>query len=108
MKYTINSLVPPRIFHGLYNKTYILPHWVEVPTNTTDDQIVWIKYESKQEPNISQENNIWKFKSSNGDGEYVVKRNGFKYSCNCSGFYRVKDREQGCKHVQQVKKDMEF
>lgn len=108
MKYTVTSVIPPRLYQGLDNKTYIVPQWIEVLANTTIEDINWIKLIYEDKPNLNQETNIWKFKSSNGDGEYIIKRNGFNYSCNCSGFYRVKDREKGCKHIQQVKKDMEF
>jgi hypothetical protein len=104
-KYEVESLLRPGIAN-LQGKKYIIPNWVPCHPKTELTDIKWIKKVSKQEQ--IKEIDTWRFKSSDGKGEYITKKNGFKYSCNCSGFYRVKDRDKGCKHIQQVKKDLGF
>jgi hypothetical protein len=70
----------------------------------------WIKPEIKKtrQPEDSKPTTTeYKFESKSEPGSfYVVRVTGDKVKCNCSGFYRAKDREKGCKHVQQVKKDL--
>ena len=38
---------------------------------------------------------------------YIIKYNPSKkiYVCNCQGYFRVKDKSIGCKHIQQLNKD---
>jgi hypothetical protein len=102
-RYEVKSILKPGIAI-LQGKKFITPGFIPCHPKTELSDIKWIQKISKQEQ--VKEIDTWKFKSSSGDGEYVTKRNGFKFSCNCSGFYRAKDREKGCKHVQQVKKDL--
>jgi hypothetical protein len=97
-KYQIESLIPPSIVNTLSGR-YIVPGWVPCHPKTELSDIKWIQKISKQEQ--VKEIDTWKFKSSSGDGEYVTKRNGFKYTCNCPGVWRAKDRE--CKHIKEVK-----
>jgi hypothetical protein len=90
MKYQIKSLVPPRLFEGLNNKTYVLPSWIEVPSTTTMNDIEWLRpiYEDKPKP--SQENKY--------NTRFDSKTN--KYICGCQGFWRAKGN---CKHVKALK-----
>jgi hypothetical protein len=97
-KYPIESLIPPSIVNTLSGR-YIVPGWIPCHPNTELSDIKWTQKVSKQEQ--VKEIDTWKFKSSSGDGEYVTKRNGFKYTCNCPGVWRAKDRE--CKHIKEVK-----
>ncbi len=97
-KYQIESLIPPSIVNTLSGR-YIVPGWIPCHPNTELSDIKWTQKVSKQEQ--IKEIDTWKFKSSSGDGEYVTKRNGFKYTCNCPGVWRAKDRE--CKHIKEVK-----
>jgi len=97
-KYQIESLIPPSIVNTLSGR-YIVPGWIPCHPNTELSDIKWTQKISKQEQ--VKEIDTWKFKSSSGDGEYVTKRNGFKYTCNCPGVWRAKDRE--CKHIKEVK-----
>ena len=97
-KYQIESLIPPSIINTLSGR-YIVPGWIPCHPNTELSDIKWTQKISKQEQ--VKEIDTWKFKSSSGDGEYVTKRNGFKYTCNCPGVWRAKDRE--CKHIKEVK-----
>jgi hypothetical protein len=53
------------------------------------------------------EKETWKFESSSEKGLfYKVTKQGDKLTCNCSGFYRCLDRNKGCKHVQEVRKQL--
>ena len=97
-KYSIESSIPPSLVNTLSGK-YIVPGWVPCHPNTELSDIKWIPKISKKEQ--VKEIDTWRFKSSSGDGEYVTKRNGFKYTCNCPGVWRAKDRE--CKHIKEVK-----
>jgi hypothetical protein len=99
-KYQIESLIPPSIINTLSGK-YIVPGWVPCHPKTELSDIKWIQKISKKDQ--VKEIDTWRFKSSSGDGEYVTKRNGFKYTCNCRGYWMAKDKEKGCKHIQEVK-----
>ena len=93
-KYVSNHpLIPPFLFES-NGKKYLMPMWEEVHPDTTMDDVVWEKpvtKKAKPEVIIS--------------GEYKIKFNETKgyYTCNCQGFWRVKDKKIGCKHIQQMK-----
>jgi hypothetical protein len=97
-QYEIESLLRPGIAN-IQGKKFITPGFIPCHPNTELSDIKWIPKISKQEQ--VKEIDTWRFKSSSGDGEYVTKRNGFKYTCNCPGVWRTKDRE--CKHIKEVK-----
>jgi hypothetical protein len=97
-KYKIESRLKPGIAK-VKGKTFITPGWVPCHPKTELSDINWIQKVPKEEK--LKEIDTWRFKSSSGDGEYVTKKNGFKYTCNCPGFWRAKDRE--CKHIKEVK-----
>jgi hypothetical protein len=100
-KYQIESMIPPSMVNTLSGK-YIVPGWIPCHPKTELSDIIWVKKLSKKEQ--VKEIDTWRFKSSSGDGEYVTKKNGFKFTCNCPGVWRAKDRE--CKHIKEVKKDL--
>lgn len=95
-KYKVESPIPVSLINS-HRQRYILPGWIPCHPKTELSDITWIKKSPEKEKEI----NTWRFKSSSGDGEYVTKRNGFKYTCNCPGVWRSKDRE--CKHIKEVK-----
>jgi hypothetical protein len=97
-QYEVESVLKPGIAI-LQGKKYITPGFLPCHPNTELSDIKWIQKISKKEQ--VKEIDTWRFKSSSGDGEYVTKRNGFKYTCNCPGVWRAKDRE--CKHIKEVK-----
>ena len=97
-KYKIESRIKPGIAK-VKGKTFITPGWVPCHPKTELNDINWIQKVPKEEK--LKEIDTWRFKSSSGDGEYVTKKNGFKYTCNCPGVWRAKDRE--CKHIKEVK-----
>jgi hypothetical protein len=97
-QYKVESTLRPGIAI-LQGKKFITPGFIPCHPNTELSDIKWIQKISKQEQ--VKEIDTWRFKSSSGDGEYVTKRNGFKFSCNCPGVWRAKDRE--CKHIKEVK-----
>jgi hypothetical protein len=97
-KYKIESRLKPGIAK-VKGKTFITPGWVPCHPKTELSDINWVQKVPKEEK--LKEIDTWRFKSSSGDGEYVTKKNGFKYTCNCPGVWRAKDRE--CKHIKEVK-----
>jgi hypothetical protein len=97
-KYKIESRLKPGIAK-VKGKTFITPGWIPCHPKTELSDINWIQKVPKEEK--LKEIDTWRFKSSSGDGEYVTKKNGFKYTCNCPGVWRAKDKE--CKHIKEVK-----
>lgn len=93
MKHKIQSIVPPRIYKANDGKTYILPYWIETSDNVTMDDVEWIKpvYEEKPKP----------IKINNYNTRFDAALN--KYLCGCQGYWRAKDKELGCKHIQQIR-----
>jgi hypothetical protein len=98
LQYKIESVLRPGIAN-IQGKKFITPGFIPCHPNTELSDIKWVQKISKKEQ--VKEIDTWRFKSSSGDGEYVTKRNGFKFSCNCPGVWRAKDRE--CKHIKEVK-----
>ncbi len=97
-KYEHQHHLPPTLFTNFKGETFIVPTWQKVHPKTTLKDIEWIKPVKIEAP---VEKNTWKFESSSDPGHfYTVRQNGLKLTCNCSGFWRVKDRR--CKHVKEV------
>lgn len=89
--YTIEGLLPPRLFKT-NGKLYIVPQWIEVPADTTDDQVV------HKLPDYLVKNKsvlVGRFKSSSSNAIYAVFKKGTDYSCDCPGFIFNKK----CKHI---------
>ena len=103
-KYTHeHSYLPPTLV-VLNGQKYIMPTWQKVHPETTYNDIEWVKPVKIEAP---VEKETWKFESSSEKGLfYKVKKQGDKLTCNCSGFFRCKDRNKGCKHVQEVRKQL--
>jgi hypothetical protein len=82
-------------------KKYLYPKGVEVHPNTTlkDVEVIY-----PPKPQNKPQINTYNVKSSTSNDTYVVKEVEGKYTCNCGGFFRVKDKEKGCKHIQNIKK----
>ena len=102
-KYTYeHPQLPPTLFVApISGKKFIVPTWQEVHPQTTLSDIEWIKPVKIEVP---VEKNTWTFESSSDPGHfYTVKQSGFKYSCNCPGVWRSKERK--CKHIKQVEND---
>jgi hypothetical protein len=96
-KYTHEHMYPPAIFQS-NGKTYIVPGWQEVLPETTLNDVEWIKPEVKK---VEPEKNEWMFESSSDPGHfYRVRQTGTKFTCNCPGVWRSKDRR--CKHIKEV------
>ena len=94
-----HSIFPPSITTTLTG-TYIVPGWIKVDPSTKLSDINWEKEEIKIEPKKDE----WKFKSSSSNEIYTVQKTGFKFKCNCKGYWRSKDRE--CKHIKEIKKGL--
>ena len=105
-KYTYehHSLPPTLFISPTSGQKYIVPTWQKVHSETTLSDIEWIKPEKIVVP---VEKETWKFESSSEKGLfYKVTKQGSELKCNCSGFFRCKDRSKGCKHVQEVRKQL--
>jgi hypothetical protein len=102
-KYTHeHPTLPPSLFRSSIDcQTYIVPTYQKVLSETTLDDIEWVR-PKKREVKV-KEINEWKFKSESSDSIYFVRQAGSKLTCTCSGFWRVKDKNKGCKHIQEVK-----
>ena len=101
-KYDYEHHMPPTLYTShVDGQKYIVPTWQKVHPKTTLADIEWIKPVKIVAP---VEKNVWKFESSSDPGHfYTVRQSGFKYSCNCPGVWRSKDRK--CKHIKQVEND---
>tara|TARA_R110000803_G_scaffold37781_4_gene81571 strand:- start:29379 stop:29828 length:450 start_codon:yes stop_codon:yes gene_type:complete len=101
-KYDYNHpLIPPGLI-TLNNKRYIVPGWKEVHLNTTLNDINWVKPKIKKIDKFKSK--TWKFDSSSSNAVYTVTQvDSVTLKCSCPGFFRAKDRNLGCKHVQKIR-----
>ena len=96
-----HPLMPPHLFIDSDGQKFIIPIWKKVLSETTLDDIVWVKPKVKK-PKL--ENNTWEFKSSSNNSVYKVTQVGDKISCTCPGYWVSKTRE--CKHIKEVKEQL--
>jgi desulfoferrodoxin (superoxide reductase-like protein) len=95
-----HPILPPGLL-VLGGKKYITSTWQEVPLNTQPEDIKWIKPEI-----IKDKEEVFEFKSkSDPTITYVTKKitnskGEVKFSCNCPGVWRSKDRK--CKHIKSI------
>lgn len=102
-KYRYEGIFPPGIL-TILGETYLMPSWVKVHPNTTLQDIEWIKPKPK---NIKPTVETFTFESSSSSKVYTTKKTTYpkgeiKYSCNCFGFFRSKDKR--CTHIKQIEK----
>lgn len=97
-KYDVEHSLNPSIV-TVKGEKFIVPIWQKVHPATTLEDINWIK----PVPKVQKE--IFTAVSGSGLGEYKVKFDPAKnyWTCNCQGFYRLKNRMEGCKHIKAVK-----
>ena len=96
-----HPLLAPSLFVDSKGDKYIVPTWQKVHPKTELNDIIWKKTKIKKD---KTEKKTWKFDSSSSDSVYTVtKVDSATLKCNCPGFYRAKDRNKGCKHVQKVR-----
>ena len=96
-----HSLLPPGLI-TLDGKKYLVPGWKEVHPKATLNDINWVKPKTKKLDVFKPQ--TWKFDSSSSDSVYTVtKVDSVTLKCSCPGFFRAKDRNLGCKHVQKVR-----
>ena len=88
-------------------KKYVIPNWMEVPMDTTYDDIELIsplkKDKNKTVEEVKKENSEFlrvEIPSSTGKGSYWVQKHAGTWSCTCpANMYRRME----CKHIKQVK-----
>ena len=91
------QVLPPTVIKAPSGKTYIVPVWQEVHPQTTIKDIEWIKPQPPKQDPIKFE-----VTGSNGDKyNTVFNPNTNNWKCNCMGYSRLKDKDKGCKHIQQ-------
>mgnify|MGYP003345047693 CR=1 FL=1 len=95
-RYKANGPVFGLVVSPLNGKKYLVPKWEEVHPNTNIEDISYPKLKPKTPPQT------FKIK------DYTIKYNENQkiYVCNCQGYFRVKDRSIGCKHVQELKRTL--
>ena len=102
--YRYNHLIlPPSLLKVKGGKKYLMPIWQRVHPKTEITDIIWNKPKAKKAEVIKHE-----FKSSSSDKVYLTKehisvKGKVEYTCNCPGFFRIKDRSKGCKHIKSLK-----
>ena len=101
-KYKYTQKINPPSLATIGGKKYLLPTWQEVLPETELSDIKWIKPKVKRSEVFEH-----KFESSSNDKVYTTKEHVSvdgtrKYSCNCPGTWRAKDRR--CKHIKSIEK----
>jgi hypothetical protein len=100
-----HAYLSPSLFIDSKGEKFIIPGFKKVHPETTLSDIEIIRPIKKSETPI--EKNTWKFESSSDPGTfYIVRQSGLKLICNCSGYFRCKNRDIGCKHCQEVRKQL--
>lgn len=100
-----HAYLTPALYVDEKGDKFIIPGFIKVHPQTTLKDIEVIRPTKEEETPV--EKNSWKFESSSEKGVfYFVKQHGEKLTCTCSGFWRVKDKSKGCKHIQEVKKQL--
>jgi hypothetical protein len=100
-----HAYLSPALFINSKGEKFIIPGFKKVHPETTLSDIEVIRPIKKSETPI--EKNTWKFESSSDPGTfYIVRQSGLKLICNCSGYFRCKNRDIGCKHCQEVRKQL--
>tara|TARA_R100000951_G_scaffold112414_1_gene112708 strand:+ start:1504 stop:1947 length:444 start_codon:yes stop_codon:yes gene_type:complete len=97
-----HEIMPPALVES-NGKKYIVPTWKEVDSNTTLNDIQWIRPKVK----ITKSETVVKIsKSSSSDAEYTTKYypNSGKYHCDCPGTWRTRGN---CKHVKQMRNEQQ-
>ena len=104
-KYTHeHDYLPPGLYTDSKGEKYITPNWQKVHPETTLNDIEWVKPKTKK---VSVEKQEFKFESKSDPGHfYNVTVKGDEVDCTCAGKWRVKDRQKGCTHMQQVRKQL--
>ena len=94
--------IPPALYHSHSGITYAIAGsvCVEVPSDTTlDDLSAYIAYKPRELSPIAGENS-WSVKGSKGN-TYTVKLSQGTYSCTCPGYgFRRK-----CRHIAEIKNE---
>lgn len=97
--YVTGGIIPPMLIN-LVDKLAIIPWWINVPLNTTLNDIVWIREDNES---VQMQPEFIEIKSSSSNEMYRVTKRVNKYYCTCQGYWRSKDRV--CKHIKQVIKE---
>ena len=106
-KYEYNhSFLPPTLYTNPEGEKFIVPTYQKVHPKTELVDIDWIKPKVKSPKSQLK---TFKYQSSSSSDIYTVKEylnadNTISLRCNCAGYWRVKDKNKGCKHIQETKK----
>lgn len=96
----ISHLPPHLIVSPLSGKKYIVPHWIEVPNETTLDEVQsrWVRPESKI-PKASSELQEFEVKSTDGERTYKITFQNNLWTCTCKKF----PFKKSCRHINHIK-----
>lgn len=90
----------------LNHQKYAVPGYHKVPRETTIQDLSAMTFDIPEEKPVSREliTHEEEVLSSNGKSHYTVKFKGLYWSCTCAG-YGFRRR---CRHIEQVKKTVNF
>ena len=107
-KYEYESHIPPSLAN-INGKLFISPGWVEVHPLTTLNDVYWVKPQPPEVKSKKSKKQEFKFESKSAPGSfYKVTVTDNKIKCNCSGYFRCKDKVKGCTHMQTVRKNLDI
>ena len=91
-----HPIYPPSLM-DLNGKKYLMPGWLEVPLDTTLDDIDWTP------PEAPKQTGEWEFESSSSPGlMYKVREVSGSLTCDCPGHQY---RKVKFKHIKSVEND---
>lgn len=97
-----HPVISPSLFTARDGKKYIMPGWIEVLKETTLNDVKWVRPKKPKSEKI-----VWGYKSSSSDVVYKTEYLNGEFRCSCPGFFRVRDKKKGCKHIQESRKKLE-
>jgi len=105
-----HPFLPPTLYTNLKGEKFIVPTYQKVHPKTEFIDIKWIRPKVKKDNGVKSQLKTFKYQSSSSSDIYTVKEylnadNTISLRCNCAGYWRVKDKNKGCKHIQETRKN---
>lgn len=102
-KYEVESPFQPTLFTNQRGEKFIVPQRIKVHPKTELTDIIWTKPEVKVRVKSETHTVV-----TDSGATYKTKYNPEtkEWKCNCFGYYRLKDRSQGCKHIKLKRQEL--